>query len=335
MGSALVPPSGDSSTGHAMDADRAFPADRLLRTLFDSVPPAGWATAVVEPGDIAKRVPALEKHSGENIHGAFALGGSRELLRHLDSVEGELASELEGEFQGSSFKSQFSPIKVDIARFLSATGVLASYPAIISASSRHVHPQPSGRLAAAKRRLVLTPGWDDPEELGRRSLTFPRLGLRLPIHDYAKRFEKTADGGSDPPLVSVRRRLVSLDARGVERLELVTQAIGFAPDCDAKTLSAGGWHAAGRGRGWAVLGPGRKPLFTRNQEIDAWMFIDADDMRKHVFGQHLHLALTQEGRLLDVNATERYMADYLRIDPMLRCAIEKLAADGIAGATSE
>lgn len=297
--------------------------DQLIRDLFSAVGKGGYVVRQIEPHDLEKRIPALAAHSDKNIHGAVALGGARELLVNLKAVMSELFGMMQGDFRRPAFEAQRQAITADLANFLLLEERLNGCPALIVASSDHLSLEQSPKLKQLKRNYRLTPSWSDEDGLGRSHLALPRLGLRIDIQKYEERFERPLLGGKSTSLVWVQREFTSKDAAGNLVQKLITEALGFAPDRHGETLVVGNWHEAGRGAEWTVVDDKGATLLTRNHEIDAWLFLSASASRKHVIGEHLHMALNSDGMLFSVDLTERYLPPYIELNRMLRCAVEK------------
>ena len=307
------------------DGARGVPVSVVLPALFEAVE-RGRVIRSIEPHEIERRVPGLAAYSKENIHAAVVLGGAGELFSNLTDVMDGLLGRMQGPFRSEGFASQRKAVIADLGNFLLLEKSLDPCPALILASSVHVSLESSPRLQGGTRQFELTASRELKNSPIHSFLSFPRLGLDLSIHDYKRRFEEVREG-NDPSLVWVQRKFTSWDSENNLIQQLVTEALGFAPDRYRDTLTSGYWHTRGRdkeGKNWTERSTGGNTLFTRNYEIDAWLFIAPDEAKQHVIGEHLHLALDPEsGRLLDIDATERYVPPYLDMNQMLRCAVEK------------
>jgi hypothetical protein len=322
VGAAATSLADGESTGS--NEARGVPVGVVLPALFEAVG-RGRVVKSIEPHEIERRVPGLAAYSKENIHAAVALGGAGELFSNLTDVMDKLLGRMQGPFRSEGFASQRKAVIADLGNFLSLEKSLDPCPALILASSVHVSLESSPRLQGGTRQFELTASRELKNSPIHSFLSFPRPGLDLNIYDYKRRFEEVREG-NDPSLMWVQRKFTSWDSENKLVQELVTEALGFAPDRYRDTLTSGYWHTRGRDKGsknWTER-TGENTLFTRNYEVDAWLFIAPDEAKQHVIGEHLHMALDPEsGRLLDIDATERYVPPYLELNQMLRCAMEK------------
>ncbi len=321
------------------------PVHILLPKLFAKTQAAGYVVKSIEPDEIATRVPALGPHSEADIHGVVALGMSKELYRALGSVVATLTERMRGEFWRKKFPAQHYASVMDLSNFLELADAvrkplnIQDCPALIMTTSGHVSIDSSPELEGVERTIGLQRAEalkmnPSPKQL---SLRFPSIEMNLPISlgdrknpSVLDRFEPLGLDGH-APLFRVKRTL-SVPRPFNLRHGLETDALGFAPD-EREILRNGHWHKYGqhgKQADWTVLSPTGSTLYTKNAAIDAWLFTAYDTQLRRVWGYHLHMALSPEGTLLDIDATERYVPTYLELNQVLRCAVEKAVNGALA-----